>query len=294
MTTDRPLRIGVTGARGFIGRHAVERFASRGWETHAYQRDAAAPAPPGVRVHRFVMPDGIDDSSFAGLDVLIHGALVEYGPAHRDADRINLASAERVRDIARRHEIRVIFLSTLSAHAEARSHYGRNKLELERIFDERRDAILRLGLVLGNGGLFGSMVELIRTSAVIPLPDGGRQPIQTLWMGDLLDVLERVAARGITGRYDLATSEVYTMRQVYETVMRGLALKRTLVPVPLALIGLGVRTLEALRVPFSINSENVLGLECLRAFDNARDLAALELRPLSLGDSVARLLRASA
>jgi nucleoside-diphosphate-sugar epimerase len=294
MTTDRPLRIGITGARGFIGRNAVEHFASRGWETHAYQRDPAASPRDGVRTHRFVMPDGIDERSFEGLDVLIHGALVEYGPAHRDADRINLAAAERVRDIARRHDIRVIFLSTLSAHAAARSHYGRNKLELESVFDARRDTILRLGLVLGNGGLFGSMVDVVRGSAVIPLPDGGRQPIQTLWMGDLLDVLERVAARGLAGRYDLATAEVYTMRQVYETVMRGLSLRRTLVPVPLALVGFGVATLERLRVPFSINSENVLGLQCLRAFDNARDLAALEVEPLSLDASVARLLRASA
>jgi nucleoside-diphosphate-sugar epimerase len=295
MTTDasgtpRKLRVGITGARGFIGRHAVESFAARGFETHAYQR-AAAPSPfAGVTVHRFEMPDAIDERSFEGLGVLIHGALVEYGPAHRDADRVNLAGAERVIAIARHHGTRLIFLSTLSAHDGARSHYGLNKLELERRFDPARDCILRLGLVLGNGGLFGGMVDAIRGSQFVPLPDGGRQPIQTLWMGDLLDVLERVATRAVTGRYDLATSEVYTMRELYQSLIDGLGVKRTLVPVPLALVGFGVSVLETLRIPFSINRENVLGLQCLRAFDNVSDLAALELKPLSLRESVAKLL----
>ncbi|MBI1798820.1 MAG: hypothetical protein HYR73_03950 [Candidatus Eisenbacteria bacterium] len=243
-----------------------------------------------VAVHRFEMPGAIESREFEGLDVLIHGALVEYGPAHRDADATNRAGAERVIEIARRHGIRVIFLSTLSAHADARSHYGRNKLELERLFDPDRDCILRLGLVLGQGGLFGNMVGMIRSASFIPLPDGGKQPIQTLWMEDLLDVFERVATRGIAGGYALATAEVTTMRELYETVIAGLGVKRTLVPVPLALVGAGVAVLEALRIPFGINSENVLGIKCLRAYDLALDLAALGITPLPLRESVARLL----
>ena len=293
MTNEPRLRVGITGARGFIGRHAVRRFAAHGHDVHAYQRDAtAAPGTPGVIVHRFEMPGAIEPREFQGLDVLIHAALVEYGPAHRDADRINREGAARLIEIARAQNTRLIFLSTLSAHAAARSHYGRSKLEIERLFDPARDCILRLGLVLGEGGLFGSMVEMIRGASVVPLPDGGRQPIQTLWMEDLLDGLERVATRGVAGTYDLATAEVYTMRELYETVIAGLGVKRTLVPVPLALVGLGVATLEALRIPFGINSENVLGLRALRAFDNARDLERLGMKPMGLKESVNRLLPA--
>jgi len=290
MTPERALRIGITGAGGFIGRSAVARFAAGGHEVHAYQRGATPAPPAGAIVHRFEMPDAIDPGSFDGLDVLIHAALVEYGPAHRDADRVNLASAERLIAIARERSIHLVFLSTLSAHDRARSHYGRSKLEIERRHDPSRDAILRLGLVLGNGGLFGSMVDMIRGSNVIPLAGGGRQPIQTLWIEDLMDALERVAARGITGRFEIATAGVDTMRELYETVIETLGLTRTLVPVPLALVGFGVTTLEALRVPFPIRTENVLGLRALRAFDNAKDLERLELRPRPLRETVAALL----
>lgn len=290
MTSDPRLRIGITGARGFIGSHLVARFVERGHEVHAYQRTASALPLPGVIPHRFEMPHAIEPREFEGLDVLIHGALVEYGPARRDADAVNLQSLDRLIEITRARNIRLVFLSSFSAHAEARSHYGRNKLALEGRLDPSRDAILRLGLVLGVGGLFGSMVDLIRSARVIPLPDGGRQPIQTLWMGDLLTVVERVVSQNIVGRYEVATPEVYTMRELYRTVMRELGVSRPLVPVPLALVGLGVATLETLRVPFSINSENVLGLKYLRAFDNAADMRVLGVAPLGLADSVRRLL----
>ncbi|MEO6463699.1 MAG: NAD-dependent epimerase/dehydratase family protein, partial [Candidatus Eisenbacteria bacterium] len=126
-------RIGVTGASGFIGRHLVRRLAARGDLVTAFQRDAAAPPPgPGVTVRPFRLPDGIEAAHFAGLDAVVHAALVEHGPAARDSDAQNREGAQRVVAAARAHGTRVVFLSTLSAHPEATSHYGRNKLELER------------------------------------------------------------------------------------------------------------------------------------------------------------------
>ena len=284
------VKIGITGASGFIGRHAVRRFAERGHEVHAFQRSAGGAHPAGVITHRFEMPRGIEPRDFAGLDVILHGAVAEYGPAHRDSDDVNREAAKRLIEIARRGGTRLIFLSTLSAHPAARSHYGRSKLELEGMFDPTRDTILRLGLVLGDAGIFGSMVEMIRNASFVPLAGGGR-PIQTIWMEDLLDVLERVATQGIAGRYEIATSEVDTMRGLHEAIATGLGVKRTFVPVPLGLIGLAVATLEALRVPFPIRSENVEGLRALRAFDNAKDLERLGLRPRSMRETVAGLLK---
>jgi nucleoside-diphosphate-sugar epimerase len=151
--------------------------------------------------------------------------------------------------------------------------------------------VLRLGLVLGHGGLFGSMVQVLRDARVVPLPDGGRQPIQTLWMGDLQDAVAHVIERGIGGRFDVAAPEVHTMRTLYRTVVRGLGVERTLVSVPLPLVELGVTALEALGVPFSIRRENVLGLRALHAFDTTPSMRALGIdAPVGLAEAVRRLL----
>lgn len=291
MTSNSGRGVGVTGAGGFVGRSLVPFLVRRGFEVHAFQRVPGATPHPGVTGHRFVMPGEIHERDFEGLDALVHGALSEYGPHRRDADQVNLDSARRLIEIARRHDQRLIFLSSLSAHPGAESHYGRGKLEIEALFDPSRDCVLRLGLVLGDGGLFGGIVEVIRGARVIPLPDGGRQPIQILWMGDLLEIIERVIERRIAGRYDVATPDARTMRELYAAVVERLGLRRALVPVPLPLVRLGVATLEALRVPFPVRLENVLGLKCLRAFDTARDMRALGCeRAVSFDQAVERLL----
>jgi NADH dehydrogenase len=291
MATDAPAAVGITGATGFIGRHLVRRLGARAGGVRAFVRAPGEAPVPGVTERRFVLPDGFDERDFEGLAAIVHGALVEYGPGSRDADRVNREGCERLIAIARRQDARVIFLSTLSAHEGARSHYGRSKLELEGLFDRKRDCVLRLGLVLGDGGLFGSMVGLLRSSRVVPLPDGGRQPIQTLWMGDLEQVVENVITRGIAGRYDVAAPEAHRMRDLYATVIRGLEVSPRLASVPIGLVELGATVLEALRVPFPIRRENVLGLRALRAFDTAADMKALGIeRPLSLEETVRLLL----
>lgn len=286
-------RIGVTGATGFIGGHLVRRLAARGDAVVAFQRDPAAGAaerPAGVETRAFCMPDAFDPADFAGLDAVVHTALVEYGPDAPDADATNREGTRRVVEAARRAGARLVFLSTLSAHDRATSHYGKNKLELEAMFDPARDAVLRLGLVLGKGGLFGSMTELLKGASVVPLPGGGRQPIQVLWMGDLEDAVLAVIDRGLAGRYDVAHPEVRTMRELYEAICASLGVKRTFVSVPLGLVEFGAGVLETLRIPFPIRRENVLGLKQLRAFETAPSMRALGIEhPLRLEDALARL-----
>jgi len=287
-------RIGVTGASGFIGRHLVRRFAADGDTVVAFQRRVPESAPvSGVTVRPFALPDGFDPADFAGLDVVVHGALVEHGPGAPDSDAINRAGVERVIAAARTHGARLIYLSTMSAHPRAVSHYGRNKLELEGRFDPARDAVLKLGLVLGDGGLFGSLASLLRDARIVPLPGGGRQPIQVLWMGDLEDAVRHVIDRGVTGTYAVADPEVRTMRELDEAICRGLGVTRRFVPVPLGLVEAGAAMLEVLRVPFPIRRENVLGLRALRAWDNAADMKALGIdRPVGLDEAVGRLFAA--
>jgi nucleoside-diphosphate-sugar epimerase len=241
------------------------------------------------------MPDGIDDADFKGLDVVVHGALVEHGPKARDSDAQNREGTRRVLAAARAHGARIVFLSTLSAHLAATSHYGRSKLELESMFDPARDCVLKLGLVLGDGGLFGGMAALLRGARVVPLPGGGRQPIQVLWMGDLEDAVLAVIDRSLTGTYAVAHPEVRTMRELYTVVSAGLGTSPVFVPLPLPLVELGAATLEALRVPFPIRRENVLGLKQLRAFDTAPSLHALGIaQPVGLEAAVARLFAGAA
>lgn len=289
------MRIGITGATGFVGRHLVRGLVAHGFAVTAFQRHPGEEVISGVEVRQLILPDQIDVGDFVGLDMLVHGAFVEYGPNHAAADEINREGTRNVLAAARAHGARVVYLSTMSAHPGALSHYGRNKLELESLFDPSRDAILKLGLVLGDGGLFGSMTTLLRHASIVPLPDGGRQPIQTLWIGDLEAAIVAIAERGLSGHFAVAHPDVRTMRELYVTICEGLDVRRTFVPVPLGLVELGAGLLETMRIPFPIRRENVLGLKALIPWDNADSMCRLGIDvPIPMEEALRRLFQSSA
>jgi nucleoside-diphosphate-sugar epimerase len=73
---------------------------------------------------------------------------------------------------------------------QAVSEYGKTKLAIEKMLDPRKDLILKPGLVLGHGGLFGSILRMIRSLPILPLVDGGSQPLQAVDIEDLAKCVE--------------------------------------------------------------------------------------------------------
>ena len=67
-----------------------------------------------------------------------------------------------------------IFMSSLSADEEAVSPYGQKKYELEKWFIAHNQVVFRLGLVIGNGGLFQTMIYMVQKSPILPLIDIGK------------------------------------------------------------------------------------------------------------------------
>jgi nucleoside-diphosphate-sugar epimerase len=114
---------------------------------------------------------------------------------------VNVEGTRKLLEVCRTRKIRFVFLSTLSAHAGAESHYGRHKLQLEGIVLREGGLVLKLGLVLGQAGVFYTIRKLIERSKVIPLIGGGNQPIQTIAMDDLLLALEKCIREKVTGLY---------------------------------------------------------------------------------------------
>lgn len=292
MATDPSRRtVAITGANGFIGSNLVRHFSARGWNVLALCRDARAQAlGPGVTSREFSLPNGARDEDLAGGDVLIHCALVRHSKRSPDSDAINTLGTERLFQLSRRLGYgQFVFLSSLSAHDQAESHYGRHKRELERLFDPARDLIVRPGLTLGNGGLARSMVDAIRRSRFVPLVGGGRQPVYTIGVDELCDALYRMVERGTSGAHNVAALEPVTVRELYAGLARKAGVRCVFVPVPDLPVFVSLTIVEKLGVELPITTENLLGLRQLRTFDLAGDLKALDLHPRSFAETLRTL-----
>jgi NADH dehydrogenase len=284
----------VTGASGLLGRHLCSDLARRGWRVRALVRDPAScpPVPPGASVGRCDLPDVLDEALLEGLDVLVHCAWATRVADTAKARIVNEDGTRRILAAARRAGVaRFVFLSSIAAGPDAPSYYGRSKHAVEGLLDPDRDLIVRPGLVLaGQGqGLFQQMRGIMRRLHVMPLFGGGEQPLQTIHVADLCEAMARALELDLTGTLNVAEPDPVPLSAFLRMLADRLEVRCLFLPLPFTPVLAGIRALEALRVPFPLSSESLLGLKALRRVPVAEDLRRLDLRVRTSAESLEEL-----
>jgi nucleoside-diphosphate-sugar epimerase len=290
MSSEQPT-IFITGASGFIGSRLVAYYAAKGWNVVGLVRN-----PDGCSTRdnvRYVACDlfkPFDARIFEGIDYLVHTAYVKYDRMHKDAMDVNVHGTERLLSAARTHGVRKsIFLSSMSAHADAVSVYGRQKLAVEALLNAPGDVVMRCGLVIGNGGIVQQMASFLQTKRIVPLVGGGTQPLQIISVHNLLQVTERILERDLRGRFVIANPKVYAYKELHRALGAQLGVKPLFVPVPFYALLAGIRLITLLRLPLAVNEDNLWGLKMLRAIDNSADIKEIDVDLDTLQEALARL-----
>lgn len=254
-------RILITGATGFIAHHLAPILQAARMTVIGTSRHEAAPGFERVHACRL-------GESLAGVlaaerpDAIVHTAL-DAGP---NAYALNVAGTRRWREEAAAAGVSLqIFLSSLSAMPDAPSAYGRAKYDLERDFLAADGIVLRMGVVVGDGGMFGRMVASARRIPVTPLLNGGVQLVYVLGIDFLCTAIRDCIAAdgaGLRGRaWNIQQPQPYTLRQMIEAINCGYGLRRLLLPIPAQPILAAVRLAERLRLPgLPVGSANIEGL----------------------------------
>ena len=286
---DKPT-IAITGANGFIGKYLVNYFQQRDYKVIAIIRQYHLDDNRPAFYRYFDLASPSNNIDLAGCDILIHCAYIKNSNGE-DSDHININGTKSLYGLSKAAGVgKFIFISSLSAHEKAVSHYGQVKLKIESILDDRKDLVLKPGLVLGNGGLFGSILGIIQNSRILPLIDGGRQKIQGIDVEDLAECLKAAVDNDVTGKYVLAADEEFTLLDLARTIRDKLKKKIWFVPIPFWLASFTLSLFDAFHLPMPVNKENLLGLrqnvnwspgDCARVFG---------VRPRSYIYSINRLL----
>ncbi len=284
--------VAISGAAGFLGSALCRHLVAHGFQVRALARGAGR-RPEGLEPltwHRCVLPDDIDPRAFESVDVFIHCA---YDTRFRSAElsrAVNVAGSEHVFRIAREHGVRkIVFISSMSAHADAISLYGRTKLEVEALLDPTRDLAVRPGHVVGEGGVFWRTAGSIAKLPFIPLFSKGEEPVQTIHLDDVCEGIRRAIDLDCSGTLLLSERDPVTLRELYGAIAQALGKRPRFLRVPGGLALWLLRAVERAGFSLPVSSDNLLGLQRLRAFDVSGDLRRIGLRPRTMRESLAKI-----
>jgi nucleoside-diphosphate-sugar epimerase len=263
------VRILVTGADGFVGRHLTATLAARGHECRAAVRSRNSPQPGGCVVVGDVGPRTDWGAALAGVDVVVHLAARAHILRESARDpraefmRVNAEGTGRLALAAAGAGVRrLIYASTIGVHGNAsgsgafsehsplRPHnlYAQSKLAGEVAAAQAAGsalqvAIVRPPLVYGSG-VRANFLRILRwVDRGWPLPFAAirnRRSLVSVW--NLADLLLLLCERPLADRsvwlvsdgQDISTAEL--VRQL----ARALGRVPRLLPVPLAVLrGLG-------------------------------------------------------
>jgi nucleoside-diphosphate-sugar epimerase len=184
---------------------------------------------------------------------------------------------------------RIVFISSMSAHADAISLYGRTKLEVEALLDPTRDLAVRPGHIVGEGGVFWRTAESIARLPCIPLFSDGEERLQTIHLDDVCEGIRRAIELDCSGTLLLSERDPVALRELYAAIALALGKRPRFLRVPGGLaLGL-LRAAERAGFSLPVSSDNLLGLQRLRAFDVAGDLRRIGLHPRTMRESLAEI-----
>jgi nucleoside-diphosphate-sugar epimerase len=245
----------VTGGTGFIGTHLLEKLAASGERVRALVRRTRMPRalPAGVETVYGDLASGAGlAEALLGSDAVIHLAGVTKALHTEDYYTGNVRATRQLVQAMAGRGIRLVHVSSLAAigpatggvplaeDAEAHppTHYGKSKLEAERVVRELApDAVIvRPPVVYGprDTDVF-QLLKSISKGLVLELA-GGERWFSAIYVKDLVEgLLAAMAAPGAAGRaYFLAHAKPVSWRQLGASAARIMGRRPRVVTVPFA------------------------------------------------------------
>ncbi len=282
--------IAITGANGYLGNSLVIHFRSKSWKIKALVRNKPADFFEDVTYCNYEMKSPLNEFDFEGVDCVIHAAYVK-NEVDKNSDKINLEATKKLVELCNEKNIKLVYLSSFSAHKEAVSHYGKHKLACEQLFNLQKDVVLKIGFVIGEQGILAEIVKRIKNSSFFPLVGGGQQPLQTICINDFnLSVEKVLLGKDLIGIYNLAHEEVITMEVFYKYIVKLLRAKVSFINVPTSLLLVGCLFFEKLGIKIPVSSENVLGLKKLTTFNTIDTQKELNIKFKDYKESMSIIL----
>ena len=242
----------VFGGSGFVGRHAVQHLAGRGWRIRAAVRrpDLAGHLQPMGRLGQIHAvqanvryPNSVEHAVRGAFAVV--NAVGILSPVGRQTfEAVHVEGSRTVARAARAAGAKqLVHISAIGADAKSRSVYGRTKAAAEQaVLEEFPDAIIvRPSVLFGpEDEFFNRFAAMADFAPFLPLIGGGRTRFQPVYAGDLgrgiANAVEGTGSPGTT--YEAGGPEIFAFRELLDKVQEWTEHQRPYISIPFWLASL--------------------------------------------------------
>jgi uncharacterized protein YbjT (DUF2867 family) len=240
------MRVAVTGANGFVGRHVVARLLLGRHDVRALisERPGAEKELPGAGAQMDVRrvdvrtPEALH-GAFDGIDAVIHTVAVPTERKQRFAE-VNVAGVAHVVAEARRAGVgRIVHMSALGGDPASPYPYLRSKGEGQAIVtgSGMSHVVLRPSLLFGAGDDFFPRLAFSLLFPVVPVPGDGKSRFQPVHVDDIAQaIVAAVERREISGVHEVGGPEPVTYDEMLAETMRATGKRRPTLHVPVPLM----------------------------------------------------------
>ncbi len=303
------MKVLVTGAAGFVGRHLCHALVEAGHEVIGLSREVP-PARQAVANVVYVSGDvtearTITPDKFAGAEAVFHlvGIIQEVRRRGQTFEAVHGEGTKNVLAAAKTAGVtgRFVYLSALGSDQTAEARYSRTKAEAEELVRASGLAftIFRPSIILGPDGEFVQQMEdLIKKPPLspfappfIPVPGSGANRFQPVWIGDLVGCLVRCLTDPATAdqAYDIGGGTQVPFDELLRAFSRHLGIKKPLLHAPMPLLFGAARVLQSVLSRPPITTDQLLNLQRDNVCDNSRVMAAFGIAPLPFEQALARV-----
>lgn len=252
------MRILIFGAAGFIGSHLTRYLSQEGHDVVALCRSGEVSGFEGV-IYPWSLGQQAPIAALKAANCAIHLAHDfdgEEGAQITVEGTLSCISELRANGIHRH-----LFFSSYSAGPHACSIYSRTKFAIEQKLVGSEDVVIvRPGLVLGDGGLYGRINKWARLLPLIPLPDGGAGKVPVISIERLCrETLTMSCADEIPQEAGFFERDLHSLLQLVLDAAAKSGKHPWVLPVPSKLVLIGLRLAEFMHLPLPVNSDNLIG-----------------------------------
>jgi len=252
------MRILILGSSGFIGSHLVKTAIKKGHEVICMSRKESR-INDAVVSFQWGLGQPLDDVVGLGVDCAIH---LSYDFSGEEGASLTLKETLKNIDalIAMGVKKQLIY-SSYSAGPHSKSLYGKTKYSLELgSLSKTGTIIVRPGLVIGDGGIYGRITSWVNKFHIVPLPDGGAYPIPIVNIEDLCEnTINLCVADQVPRECNFFQDKKISLKVLVKKIAHDRNTKVLCFSIPSWLIAYPLKTLDLLRIKVPINVDNIIG-----------------------------------